>query len=181
MKKLLLAAFSTFAFALSYLPSTANATVITFDNLSGNGTLASNYAGLTWGSGWMYYDSNQSPYNAFSGKERIYNYNSGKSFKFANDVVFTGAYFAGYNSISFDLFNDGQLVDTTSSINLSAAPTFLSTNYTGAVDEVRVNGTGGYFVMDNVTFAPANIPEPASLALLGMGLAGLVASRRRKA
>lgn len=162
----------------------ANANVITFEDLQGNGSLPSTYAGLTWGNGWSYYDSSQSPYNASSGKTRLYNYDSvGDYFKFASDVVFDGAYFAGYYGTTFELYNDGQLVHTSSTLDLSGTPTFLSSGYSGLVDEVRLVGSNGYFVMDDLTFhASTNtVPEPGSLALMGLGFAGLIAVRRRKA
>lgn len=166
--------------------SAANATVIDFEDLAGQSGLPANYAGLTWGSQWMHYDSPQSPYTPASGTQRIYNNDSSGStdwFKFSSDVVFNGAYFAGRDAAQFELYNDGALMFTSSTLSLSALPTFMASGYSGLIDEVRLNVTNGYFVMDDVTYnrSSNDVPEPSGIALLGLGLFALAGLRRKQA
>ncbi len=170
------------------LAASAQATVVTFDDLTGAGAVPAGYGGVaSWG-GWNYYDSDQPPYNAASPFTRIYS-GSETRISFGGDVVFAGAYFAGYGNddgvgaanLEWRMWNNNVLVATSGVIDPSGTPTFLASGYGGAVDEVSVGlvndgGLGyGYFVVDNFTY---DIPAPSSaLALSVLGLAGL---RRRR-
>lgn len=177
MKKILSCVLLLCVFSL-----VAPAAVLTFEDLTGGDLLPSNYGGLTWSNQWSYYDFPQDPYTPSSGVERVYN-NDGTpppSFSFASPVTFNGAYFSGSSNAQYDMYLGGILVASSASIALSNVPTFLASGYSGPVDEVRLSVQQGSFVMDDVTFNASAVPEPTSIGLVGLGLAGLLVRRFRR-
>jgi len=173
------------AVVLTTWAGAANATVVTFDDLTGSGLVQDGYAGIVWNADWTYYDADQTPFTPASPPTRVYDTQQTGAFNFAGPVTFEGADFAGqsYATVQFQLYLEGLLVGTSGPLTTSSTPAFLASGYGGLVDEVRVvSRFPALFVMDNVTYnaASAAIPEPAAWAMMLLGFFGLGASLRAR-
>jgi hypothetical protein len=174
----------------------ASATVLNFDDIVGPGGYAAvpgNYGGLDWsGAGLSVFTSEQAPFTAHSGQGRVTTdwIDGGpiaSTIRFLAPTVFNGAWFSGYgdSSVRFDLYFGGQLVASSSALQLSETPAFLNAGWDGVVDAVVVStGFQASYAMDDFSFEDvAQVPEPGSLALMlaGFGIAGAVRLRRSQA
>jgi len=165
----------------------ANATPITidFEAYTVGQVLAANtdLGGVYFDHSIQIWDANQFPPFA-TGNVAINNDS------FADD--FSGGFTQTVNSFSLAVGDDCCDLDSAllsvfdSAMNLLGTASFTD-QASGQVLSVAANGIK-YFsvdqtslvVFDNLTFDTQSVPEPASLALVGLGLAGLGALRRRK-
>jgi hypothetical protein len=86
---------------------------------------------------------------------------------------------AGFTeSVTLNGYLNGALVDSwTGVINNQFSYTKLTLNWTG-IDQLDFSAGANLFITDIDT--STNVPEPATLAMFGLGLFGLAAARRRK-
>jgi hypothetical protein len=166
----------------------AHATVIHFDDLSGDETLPidAGYAGFNWenmgtisadsypGSGFE--AGTVSPANV---AYNWYGMPATISKADGNAWEYTGAYFTSAwvdQEIAFEGWRNGQLLFASGAYTLgTTTPSWIQLDWAGIDTLVIYNSSPTAWAMDEFT-----VPEPASLALVGTSLAGLIAARRRK-
>lgn len=194
--------------ALSAVPASAN--TIDFEGLVGNGQVSSltalgvanTYEGNVWtasGNGnWGICDTNcfgDQSLRAHSGSAYAWTSSGPQSMniQFGTATTFTGGYFAGqflnrgsYNSrtiqlMGFDASNN--LVGSTLATPiLDSNWGFIAANFSNISRlEIRSDRAGSWFAVDDLQFGATSVPEPTSLALLGLGLFGFAAARRKAA
>ena len=170
---------------------------------SGQIPIPSSYGGFNWPAGisWcvitndLYEPGSNDTYGAPSGGGAEPGTGATGNITSNSPFTFEGADFASFDandsivsisatSITVSGFDaEGGLVGT-ASINLSASVyTFLSADIPN-VTELTFTGSGGVtnsdWLMDNLTYTPASVPEPSTWAMLAFGVAGVGAIRRKR-
>jgi hypothetical protein len=175
----------------------ANASVLTFDDLSGVAPVANGYGGFNWNAsanGIYSIDKSYIPGSGYdngtvSGNTSVFNAwgTSGNTIDLAGSGTFdfNGAYFTSAwdsQDISFQGWNDGSLLFSSTNFTIdTSTPLFIALNWMG-IDRLTINNTGSQWDMDNFTFNEHvnAVPVPAAVWLFGSALTGLFGFGKRK-
>lgn len=152
----------------------AQTIILDFEDLSPTGTfqpMPNGYGCINWSGVFWPYDAAQDPFNPSSGIVRIASNRVLREenpiiprgqFQFViPDQVFNGAWFAGPSppqvvNVRFELYNDGDLVHSSATLQMSPVPTFLDSGYSGPVDAVTIVGPEGEYVFDDLSYWTAS-------------------------
>jgi hypothetical protein len=183
------------------IPPASNAApvIVDFEGFADNTALSNQIAGLTFTNATVLRAGatlNEFDFPPFSGASVAYDSGGNLTVDFASLVYSVSARITYVTRVTLTAFDAGLAAVATANTvftnntatggNVGSAPNELITvSWSSGISRVRFTGSpdGGSFVIDNLTYdtGAASVPEPATLGLLGLGLAGIGIARRRKA
>lgn len=174
--------------------SVAGVTTVTFDDgtCAGYVSCSGDYA-IVSGNSSGYYAAPYTDTTKFLSVPNPSTTTQSAIFNIGSAANYFGLYWGSidtYNIISFFLgntlvasYNGGQLPSLAADGNQTAWASNRYINFdfgSASFDSVKLTSSGFAFETDNHSFRKTAVPEPATLLLMGLGLFGLVATRRFK-